>query len=495
MPPKSACYRILLSALKSMSCHIQCALDELDRSVNERCSIMFHSEFACERKILAFICLCPFVVAVAATEPIGKFVPSDMGCVDMYVVGETEIALSHEAVWAYKKAARGDAAAQYEFAKVLNSAAHSLGGSPRVACEAFAWAMRSAVQEDSGGENYVGMAYKEGDGIGKDRREAERWLSKAVEHGSAKAMCNLAILHIENDDAGRAVKLARNSALSGYPDGQVLWGRMNLLGIGVSVDEKKAFGWFLKASKQNDIRAMALLATCYQNGKGTEENLTKAINLYEKVANGKANPLLSVLAKGALAEIYFDDKNAHDDALAVKWANEALCDSGMEALAPAGKQSATASMQYIIGLSYYKGRGVARNDEEAKKWLERAGAGGNIRAKQALEEMMEEARLLKERALAAKKAKEDAERKRAEENRRRQAEAERRERRWQSELAMQEREERAARILENAKKEYYEEKAREKWIELRYPEAIDTYRRFRDEWNAERMRYYQQGYW
>ena len=108
---------------------------------------------------------------------------------------------------------------------------------------------------------------------------------------------------------------------------------------------------------------------------------------------------------------------------------------------------------------------------------------------------MEEARLLKERALAAKKAKEDAERKRAEENRRRQAEAERRERRRQSELAMQEREERAARILENAKKEYYEEKAREKWIELRYPEAIDTYRQFRDEWNAERMRYYQQGYW
>ena len=132
---------------------------------------MIDSKFACVWKALPLICLCPFVgvyVTVAATEPIGKFMPSDKDRGDVYVIGGNEIALSHDAARVYKKAARGDAAAQYEFAKVLNSAAHSLGGSLRVACEAFAWAMRSAVQEDPGGENYVGMAYKEGDGIGKD---------------------------------------------------------------------------------------------------------------------------------------------------------------------------------------------------------------------------------------------------------------------------------------------------------------------------------------
>lgn len=85
---------------------------------------------------------------------------------------------------------------------------------PRVAAEAFAWAMKSAAQCYADGENYVGMSYKEGDAVPKNIRESEKWLSKAIDHGSAKAMCNLAILHIENGRPEKVVPLARKSAVS-----------------------------------------------------------------------------------------------------------------------------------------------------------------------------------------------------------------------------------------------------------------------------------------
>jgi len=378
--------------------------------------------------------------AFAAIDPVGKLIPGTDGHSGKYLIGGNEIALSRDDVRIYKKAVRGDASAQYEFAKVLTPGLHSRDAMPCVAEEAFAWAMRSAVQGDAGGENYVGMAYKEGDGVRKDRKDAERWLTKAVEQGSAKAMCNLAILYIENGEAERAVKYARKSALSGYVEGQVQWGRMNLLGQGVPVDEKKAVGWFVKAAMQNDIRAMCLLATCYQNGKGTERNMSKAIELYEKIAERKDDALLSAIAKTALAVVYFEDETIHDDALAVKWAMEALRGGGMEALVRAGEKPLVGSMQHIIGLSYYKGKGVVRNDETAKVWLERAVAMGSVHAKAALVEIAAEQRIREERAIVAAKAKEDAERKRVEEARRRLREEEREERRKRNELARQERE-------------------------------------------------------
>ena len=104
---------------------------------------------------------------------------------------------------------------------------------------------------------------------------------------------------------------------------------------------------------------------------------------------------------------------------------------------------------------------------------------------------LEEQRKLEEQRLAAKKAAEEAEQRRREEEKRRIAGEEREERR----LARQRMEERAAEILENAKAKRYEEMAREKWIELRYPEAADAYRKSRDRYNNWQMQMYRQGVW
>ncbi|MBP5561341.1 MAG: SEL1-like repeat protein, partial [Muribaculaceae bacterium] len=43
--------------------------------------------------------------------------------------------------------------------------------------------------------------------------------------------------------------------------------------------------------------------------------------------------------------------------------------------------------QYLLGLSYYVGRGVAQEDREAVKWLRKAAEQGHADAKKMLEIM------------------------------------------------------------------------------------------------------------
>ena len=171
---------------------------------------------------IRIVCLSIIVfmqTALAAFEPTGKLATGGMerGSAK-YIVDDEKVVLSRENYRIYKDAVVGDAAAQCEFAKILNPSIEPDDATPRVAAEAFAWAMKSAAQGYADGENCVGMSYKEGEGVPKDVRESEKWLSKAIDHGSAKAMCNLAILHIENGRPEKSVTLARKSAVSGWLD-------------------------------------------------------------------------------------------------------------------------------------------------------------------------------------------------------------------------------------------------------------------------------------
>ena len=161
---------------------------------------------------------------------------------------------------------------------------------------------------------------------------------------------------------------------------------------------------------------------------GTNKNIPQAIELYESVANRKDRALLSTLAKTALAKIYFEEESVNGKSLAVKWAMEALSDNGKAELKGASHAALLASMQYIVGWAYWKGQGVTRNDQQAKKWMEEAYSGGDARAEIALASITEEIRRKEE--IAAQKA-------RAEEVQRRLAEEEREARQYRR--AMQER--------------------------------------------------------
>ncbi|RGB28198.1 kinase-like domain-containing protein [Rhizophagus diaphanus] len=58
-------------------------------------------------------------------------------------------------------------------------------------------------------------------------------------------------------------------------------------GEGTEKNLEKAFNWYQKAAKNDNNDAMKSLVTCYENGEGTEKNLEKAFYWYQKVVENE----------------------------------------------------------------------------------------------------------------------------------------------------------------------------------------------------------------
>lgn len=97
---------------------------------------------------------------------------------------------------------------------------------------------------------------------------------------------------------------------------------------GYEKDYAAAFGWFLKAAEQGDLRAMNSVAAYYSSGSGVEEDKDKALEWWRRAADsGSAEAMTSVgacyyLAMGvkqntSLAVSYWRRAAALGDALAM----------------------------------------------------------------------------------------------------------------------------------------------------------------------------------
>jgi TPR repeat protein len=64
-----------------------------------------------------------------------------------------------------------------------------------------------------------------------------------------------------------------------------LLGKFNHLGIGISVDNKKAFKLYQKAADLGNLYGIYSLGDCYENGIGTDIDYQKAFKLYQKAAD------------------------------------------------------------------------------------------------------------------------------------------------------------------------------------------------------------------
>ncbi|PKY28792.1 kinase-like protein [Rhizophagus irregularis] len=64
-----------------------------------------------------------------------------------------------------------------------------------------------------------------------------------------------------------------------------LLGKFNHLGIGISVDNKKAFKLYQKAADLGNLYGIYSLGDCYENGIGTNIDYQKAFKLYQKAAD------------------------------------------------------------------------------------------------------------------------------------------------------------------------------------------------------------------
>jgi len=204
---------------------------------------------------------------------------------------------------------------------------------------------------DADAENALGLRYRVGEGVDRDKVEAVRWYRKAAKHGSAAGMFNMGAAYYNGD--------------------------------GVGVDDVASCAWFLlaqdagyveadeavrRAASENPARiteASAKVGEMYEAGEELPKNETNALKWYRKAADGGA-PEAAVRA----ANILLADSRNPSQADYVE-ALKRCQDAADHQYSPG---------VYGMAIIYQRGLGVAKDPAEAAKWLTRAADLGHPRA-------------------------------------------------------------------------------------------------------------------
>jgi TPR repeat protein len=146
--------------------------------------------------------------------------------------------------------------------------------------KAFELYLKSA----KGGYNHalcsVGNCYYYGHGISKDRNKAFKWYLKAAKNGDSHCQYLIAGWYSNGIHAPKNEEKwfywNRKVAINGNIHAQFELAEY-YLNNSINKNEKKAFRWYYKlATKDNEPKAIIIVAKCYKNGIGTEKDLSEA---------------------------------------------------------------------------------------------------------------------------------------------------------------------------------------------------------------------------
>ena len=207
---------------------------------------------------------------------------------------------------------------------------------------------------------YLGYLYDTGSGIAANAREAIKWYSKAAAQGHTSAQHNLGLKYLRNPEVKNereAVKYFRMVADKDFATAQYILAKCYYEGKGVEQNYTEAFKYYSKAAAKDLAAAQYMLGECYYFGRGVEQNFYEAFKYYSLVA--AENYAETQYALGRC--YYFGKGVAKDYYQAFQYFNKA-----------AGKQHIRA--QYYLGECYFKGRGVSQNKQTGIKWYQKSAA-------------------------------------------------------------------------------------------------------------------------
>jgi TPR repeat protein len=149
--------------------------------------------------------------------------------------------------------------------------------------ERLQWFRQAADAGEPDGCVAVGEAYTFGYAATKpDAAEAAKWYRKAAEAGSAEGTRKLALLYREGapgvpQDVERALKLLHEAALDGDSGSYyTALGETYFMGVGVTVDQKKAVEYFRKSAEWGDAGGRTWFAYCLSGGHGVPKDIKEA---------------------------------------------------------------------------------------------------------------------------------------------------------------------------------------------------------------------------
>lgn len=207
------------------------------------------------------------------------------------------------------------------------------------------------------------------DALEKEMQQEDEQLRKEADAGNERAQAILGKRYVEDfdvpKDAAKALEWYLKSAALGNAKVQINLGDMYAEGRGVSKDEAKAFEWYQKAAAQGNAEAQFRLAGMYFNGEGVPKDDAKAFEWVQKAAT-----------QGHAERFVANKRRA-----------SALCRGKQRIIGRPGvffDVDVCAEAQFALGMMYFKGVGVPKDDAKAVEWLQKAAALGNVDAQKKL---------------------------------------------------------------------------------------------------------------
>ena len=236
---------------------------------------------------------------------------------------------------------------------------------------------KAAEQGNVLAQSFLGLMYKEGDGVAQDDREAARLLRKAAEQGHTDAQVSLGAMYAKGQgvvqDGVQAQIWLNISAALGNPIAKEGRQRVEKLLSAQQIAEaqSKAKEWLQAHEKKDPMDDFEKGFVAFGN-----QDIPEAAHLFRKAAEqGHAR------AQRFLGGMYREGTGvAQDHREAVRWYRKAA------------EQGHTGA-QVSLGAMYAKGHGAAQDYVQTQIWLNIAAALGDQEAKEA-RQMMEEEKLL-----------------------------------------------------------------------------------------------------
>ena len=213
--------------------------------------------------------------------------------------------------------------------------------------EALTYYRKASEAKDSYADYRIAKMYLKGEGVNVDLQRAEDYLLKAAEKVTL-ANYDLAKLYEDNPEI---FYKSENTIFSLYQEA------LNQM--------------FEQEQNGHDVFTEMRIASMYLNGKGTEINISEAVNWLDK-ASQQGNPD----AAYQLGYIYLSDKyNISDINKSNEYYAQAL--SGYE---KAEEENSNATAEYRIGLIYLNALGVEQDVDKAINWFAKSTLNGNASA-------------------------------------------------------------------------------------------------------------------
>jgi TPR repeat protein len=129
--------------------------------------------------------------------------------------------------------------------------------------------------------------YRDGRGVARNFKEAEKWYAMAADQGSAWSQMNLGLLYSHGGDGVpldyvKAVDWFRKAADNDDPYAKYNLGWAYEAGLGVAKDREQAIEWYRKAADQGNQPARTSLDRLSGNsGDGSWPTLSRIFHLLE----------------------------------------------------------------------------------------------------------------------------------------------------------------------------------------------------------------------